>query len=756
MGKQAPPARAAPSLAKALRNARGSLLFATWTSSQRCRNRGPFCTPIRGPFCTPIDSAGSVLRTVADGSRDPLIAFDAQYRVTLSNAAATRLIGRSERDVVGHLIWNVALGIHWAGPGTPGAQAACDIVPTGSGLRQETAGQTLRSLRWAVHPFLDEVGRVVGGFCIRHGSDVTTDADRQLRESERRFRDFVESASDWFWETDHELCYRYLSERYQDATGLSPEHRLGCRRGQFRLHGPEDGDWRAHLADLEARRPFRDFIFAYLDNRGARRVAKVSGRPVFDESGTFTGYRGVGCDITLEMEAEKRIRFLAQHDALTNLPNRALLKDRLEQVLATARRMQRSLAVLCVDLDEFKTVNDTLGHAAGDALLCETARRMRDATRDMDTVARVGGDEFIVVQAESRGWEDAKDLAQRLIARLDEPFELSGERARCGASIGISLYPSDGGNADELIRNADLALYRAKAAGRNNFCFYLLSMNEDVRKRRQIEDDLRVALERNVLQLYYQPLVDLRTGRVVALEALLRWPHPLRGMIPPSTFIGIAERSGLILKIDRWVLREACNQAQAWRQVGLGVERVAVNVSAQQMARTDLVEILENALGTSGLPAGCLEIEFTESVLLTDTETVSKSLAAVDALRISLSLDDFGTGYSSLIYLRRFPVSKVKIDRSFVSNMCTDADDAAIVRAILSLGHSLGLDVVAEGVETQEQFDHLCKAGCDKAQGYFIAKPMRSADCEAFLRQHRAGKAASRSAPSRPLALLGN
>jgi len=692
---------------------------------------------------------GSILRSVAEASRDPLIAFDAQCRVILCNAAATRMVGRSERDAVGRLIWNVAPGLRWSAPRPPSADFGPWTAEDCQGVG-ETAEAPLQSVQWSLRPILDEAGRVVGGIAIHRGSGVPAEIERRLRESEQRFRDFVESASDWFWETDHNLCYCYLSERYQEATGLAPESRLGRRRGDYRLTGIEDGDWVTHMADLEARRPFRDFIFAYLDNSGARRVAKVSGRPVFDENGTFTGYRGVGCDITLEMEAEKRIRYLAQRDALTGLPNRLLLKDRLEQVLATAKRMRRRLAILCIDLDDFKMVNDTLGHAAGDALLCEAARRMQHSTRAMDTVARPGGDEFIVVQAEIHGWEDAKGLAQRLIALLDKPFEIAGERVHCGASIGVSLYPGDGDSADVLIRHADLALYRAKAAGRNNLCFFLPSMNDDVRERRQLEEELRGALERDELRLFYQPLVDLKTGRIVGVEALLRWPHPVRGMVPPSTFIAIAERSGLILQIDRWVLREACRQAQAWREIGLGVERVAINLSAMQLSRPDLVEKLERALGTTGLPGECLEIEITESVLLTDTDTVAKTLAAVDALGISLSVDDFGTGYSSLIYLRRFPVSKVKIDRSFVGSMCTNADDAAIVRAILSLGHSLGLDVVAEGVETQEQFDYLRQLGCDKAQGYLVARPMSSVDCEAFLRRAKAEDAAPRQGTSHP------
>jgi diguanylate cyclase (GGDEF)-like protein/PAS domain S-box-containing protein len=680
----------------------------------------------------PLRDHVSLIRSIAEASHDPLVVFDAGRQVALCNAAALRLIGSSADEVVGQPLCRVLAGIDCRDcPHAAGGRCLHAARPAASADPGATPGNV--GSPWTLHPLHSSCGALTGGFCTHQASRWSEDVERQLRHSERRFRDFVECASDWFWETDRDLCYSYLSERYQDATGLPPESRLGHRRGDFRLAGPDDGDWLSHLADLEARRPFRDFAFAFLDAGGARRVAKVSGRPVFDDNGAFSGYRGVGRDITAEVEAEKQIRFLAQHDPLTGLPNRSLLKDRLNQVVATARRMRRKLAVHCIDLDDFKIVNDTLGHAAGDALLRETARRMRENCREMDTVARLGGDEFTVVQAETHAWEDAQTLARRLIQVLSEPIEICGEQIYCGASIGISLFPDDGTEADELLRRADLALYKAKAGGRNNFCFFLPSMNDEVRERRAIEDDLREAMKRNGLQLHYQPQIDLSTGRLIGLEALLRWQHPTRGLVPPSTFVPIAERSGLILKIDRWVLREACAQAKRWLDEGLNAGRVAVNLSALQLARPDLVDQLAATLAETQLAPDQLEIEITESVLLTDTDAVAQTLAAVHRMGVRLAVDDFGTGYSSLTYLRRFPVQKVKIDQSFVRNLNTDADNASIARAIISLGHSLGLQVVAEGVETREQINYLRNAGCDQAQGYFIAKPMSAAACGTFL-----------------------
>lgn len=684
-----------------------------------------------------IAGNNALLRQIASASHDAVLVFDARWRVSLCNGAASRLLDLPEHEAIGRPVWEVAPGIvSYEQVAALAAPVTADREGGGEGPASGHHGIVQPGPAWFVQPLLDEKGEVAGALCLHPGAGLSGEIERQLRESHRRFRDFAESASDWFWETDRDLCYSYVSERYQEATGLLPESRIGRRRGDFRLAGPDDGDWLAHLADLEARQPFRDFTFAYLDARGRRRVARVSGRPVFDESGTFSGYRGVGRDITSEVEAQNRIRFLAQHDALTGLPNRTLLTERLQQALAAARRRAHGdLALLCIDLDDFKLVNDALGHAAGDALLCELAQRMREAVRENDIVARLGGDEFAVVQAETHGWEDARALAERLIAHLCEPVEIAGEQVHCGASIGISFFPTDGAEADELIRNADLALYKAKAAGRNTFCCYLPAMNEEVQKRRLVEDDLRDALNRNSFVLHYQPQVDLSTGRLVGIEALLRLRDRDGVLLAPGSFMSVAERSGMIVRIDQWALREACCQAKAWSDAALLTERIAVNLSPVHLARPDLVTDLIAMLEEIGLPAHRLALEITESVLLTDTDAVARTLAAVHALGVELVVDDFGTGYSSLTYLRRFPVQKVKIDLAFVRNVCSNPSDASIARAIISLGHSLGLQVVAEGVEAAEQLDYLRNAGCDQAQGYHIAMPMSSEACEAFLRE---------------------
>jgi diguanylate cyclase (GGDEF)-like protein/PAS domain S-box-containing protein len=669
-----------------------------------------------------MGSEGYSLRTLTDDARDAFIALDSWWRVTGCNEAALRALGKTNGDIIGVPLTELLPAIQ---------QSAIDdaIADAKSGIDPVTIDQ------WCLRPLRDTTRN--------HGitpRDLIEDrraaiAETQAREVDSRFQDFVELAADWFWETDADLRYKYLSAQYQTATGLSPESRLGYRRGEFRLDGPDDGNWSAHLTDLAAHRPFRDFRFAYLDATGQRRIALMSGRPVFDETGTFAGYRGVGRDITEEFRTRKQLEFLAHHDSLTGLPNRVTLKDRLERTLAAARRSGTGVAVLSVDLDDFKIVNDTLGHSAGDMLLCEGARRMTEVLREMDTVARVGGDEFTIIQAESNGWQAASAAASRLIDRLTQTIEVGGEKVQCGASIGISLYPEDGQNVEELLRHADLALYKAKAKGRNSFCFFVPEMNEEVSKRHLIENQLVQAQHDGSLFLQYQPQVEIKTGRIVGLEALVRWMRPGHGLVNPCDFIPIAERSGLIIDIDRWVLRVACSQARAWSDAGLFSGRIAVNLSAVLLSRAGVVDEIRGMLEETRLPPERLEIEITESVLLIDTETVAATLAALTDMGIALALDDFGTGYSSLTYLRRLPVQKVKIDRSFVSNVDNDPEDAVITRAIISLGHSLGLSVVAEGVEHRDHMTFLSEGGCDHAQGYFLARPLSSQDCERYLEQ---------------------
>ena len=429
-------------------------------------------------------------------------------------------------------------------------------------------------------------------------------------------------------------------------------------------------------------------------------------------------------DITERKRAEVRIAFMAHHDALTSLPNRVLLRLRMSEMLARIRCTGRGVATLCIDLDNFKMVNDTLGHPLGDLLLQQVAGRVRDHLRETDMVARFGGDEFAVLQADVAAPEEVRSLAQRLLAVIAEPYDLDGHTVTVGASIGIALAPGDGDDVDRLLKNADLALYRAKADGKGTFRFFEAEMDARAQARRLLEGEFRAALQARAFDVHYQPLVDLSSGEVSGFEALLRWPHPERGMIPPVEFIPIAEETGLIGGLGAFVLARACADAMRWP----AHVRVAVNLSPLQFRTGNLLQVVTDALARSGLPAKRLELEITEGLLLERSEHVLATLHALRALGVRISMDDFGTGYSSLSYLRSFPFDKIKIDRSFVRDLGSSADSQAIVRAIISLGTSLGITITAEGVETEHDLACLKAEGCNEGQGYLFARAQPQAE----------------------------
>jgi diguanylate cyclase (GGDEF)-like protein/PAS domain S-box-containing protein len=424
-------------------------------------------------------------------------------------------------------------------------------------------------------------------------------------------------------------------------------------------------------------------------------------------------------DVTERKQAEARIAYLAQHDALTSLPNRVLFHDRLKEALDHVRRTGRPLAVHCIDLDHFKSVNDTLGHPIGDQLLREVAGRLKQHLTESCLVARLGGDEFAVIQPDILHPNEASDLAARLISALSAHYEIHGNEVIVGASVGIALAPGDGDDSDALLRNADMALYRAKAEGRGAAHFFEPEMDRRIQARRVLELDLRKAFTNGEFQLYYQPLMNLQQDRICGFEALLRWQHPTRGMVPPGEFISLAEEIGLIGPLGEWVLRQACAEAARWPDD----LRIAVNLSPAQFRNRSVVQAVLTALAYSRLKPQRLELEITESVLLADTEINLAILHKLREIGVRISMDDFGTGYSSLSYLRSFPFDKIKIDRSFVNDIADRPDCMAIIHAVVGLGTSLGISTTAEGVETQEQLDRLRAEGCTEAQGFLFSPP---------------------------------
>jgi len=455
-------------------------------------------------------------------------------------------------------------------------------------------------------------------------------------------------------------------------------------------------------------------------------------------------------DITERRRAEARIAYMAHHDALTGLPNRLLFRERMEQELGRLDRKGGWLAVLCLDLDHFKNVNDTLGHPAGDMLLQAVAQRLRACVREPDTVARLSGDEFAILLPACDQPGAVKTLADRLLKAISAPYDIEGHRVVVTASIGAALVPGDGDNADELLKNADMALYRAKTDGRAAFRFFEAEMHARLQTRLALEMDLREAAEKGQLEVFYQPLFDLTLGRVSGFEALLRWHHPERGLVSPVQFIPLAEETGLILPIGEWVLRRACAEAMRWPEH----VKVAVNLSARQFRSPNLIEAISAALAESGMPANRLELEITESVLLQDDEAVLALLHRLRGLGLRIALDDFGTGYSSLSYLRTFPFDKIKIDQSFVREMDARPDCAAIVNAVAGLAVSLGMAVTAEGVETAEQLQRLREAGCTEVQGYLVGRPRPAAETTGML--DAVIGPAGQAAGQRRAALLGS
>jgi diguanylate cyclase (GGDEF)-like protein len=439
---------------------------------------------------------------------------------------------------------------------------------------------------------------------------------------------------------------------------------------------------------------------------------------------------------------ENRLNHLALHDDLTALPNRLMLNQRLDQALSRHRRAGTKLAVLFMDLDRFKVINDSLGHEAGDDLLCRVAERLRAQSREGDTVARVGGDEFVVLVENHENMMDVSACAQRLIEQLSVPYALGRTNCHVTASIGISIFPADGNDSQSLLKAADVAMYRAKQAGRNNYLFYSPVMNEHTVERLELESDLRHALERGEFLLHYQPKVELETGSIIGVEALLRWKHPLHGLVPPMDFISLAEETGLIAPIGEWALATACARNKAWQDEGLAKMSVAVNLSARQFADPMLLPKLKRIIGESGLDPSCLELEITESMVMSHPAEAVAVLESLKSIGVQIAIDDFGTGYSSLAYLKRFPIDTIKVDRSFIRDIATDSGDKKITRAIIAMAHSMKIKVVAEGVETWDQLAFLRAQKCDAVQGFLLFRPLPEEEVAGTLARNQRDAAA--------------
>jgi diguanylate cyclase (GGDEF)-like protein/PAS domain S-box-containing protein len=740
----------------------------------------------------------------------------------------------------------------------------------------------------------------------------TTKAAKQaprdaLRRCEERMKSLLELSTEWYWEQDENYRFTLIIGASLAQAGFDPRAHLGTTRwGPDAVPLGDGGSWDRHMAALEARQPFAEFVFRRVDAQGEMRYISSSGQPMFD-GGRFTGYRGIAKDVTASLraeqllrlehmvarcvagagtaaaalkevirsvcetqgwecgryfgrddtgavlvmgefwhvpspgldgfieqsrgityapgagligqvwqtgkpmwvtdigkdarlskgiarqagmhgtfifpvvsegrpigvlsfhssrvrepedrllqavgvigsqigqflerkQAEERIEYLATHDGLTGLPNRVMFSQLLSLAIQSARRYDRRFAVLFMDLDRFKFVNDTLGHEAGDKLLQEMSRRFKDVLRASDVVARLGGDEFVVLLQEANEPEQVATAARKLISAALRPVVVLDQECRVTASIGICLYPADGEDEQALMKNADIALYHAKEEGKNNFQFYSKDIKEHSIERLALETGLRRALERDEFSLHYQARLDLQTRSITGVEALLRWQHPELGMVPPAKFLPVAEETGVIVPIGRWVLKTACAQNVAWQREGLPPVCLAVNLSARQFGEPDLLDDVAAALRQSGMKAELLELELTESMVMQSAERAARVLGALKGLGVRIAIDDFGVGYSSLANIRRFPIDTLKVDRSFIRDLAGSAENRAITEAIIAMGKTLSLTVVAEGVETSEQQSYLRSHACDALQGYYFSRPVPHEQFASFLRNHAAAR----------------
>ncbi len=687
-------------------------------------------------------------RLLLDGSPEAIFGVDTQGVCTFVNPACLSMLGYTEDELIGHCLHPL---IHHTHPdGRPYPKEECHVrrstlqgksVHVDSEVHWRKDGTSFPVEYWSQPMYRN--GELIGS--VVNFIDITERkrAEEALRESEARFRAMAEHSADWIWSLDLHGRRIYSNQRGAANLGLTDEEFL-ARDCKSLLH-PDDLMLFRETIDTatNAGQGWTNVVLRWRHRNGQYRTLESNASPLFDDAGKLMGFQGVDRDITERRQAEERIEFLAHHDALTGLPNRILLRDRFEHAVAMSERARSRVAMLYIDLDNFKVVNDTLGHAAGDQLLLEVMARLSRCTRESDTISRQGGDEFILLLNNVSDLETVERIANDILGQLAEPVEINGHVLNAASSIGIAIYMDDGSDFDSLLQKADAAMYNAKGAGRNTYRFFNEQMNVQAHEHLLLQNRLHQALFRAEFYLLYQPQLETRTGRVIGVEALLRWKNPELGEVVPARFIPVAEECGLIVPIGAWVLEEACRHAQSLRQAGWPDLSMSVNLSAMQFRRAGLIETVSGALERSGLPAHLLELELTESILLQDVENNLEMVRQLKSLGVRLSIDDFGTGYSSLSYLKRFAVDRLKIDRSFVRDISTDPDDAAIVRAVIQLARSLRLGIIAEGVETQEQLAFLREEGCDEMQGFLFSRPLRPHALKLFLRDHLAGSVAT-------------
>lgn len=667
-----------------------------------------------------------LLSAVVTGSTDAIFVKDLNGIYLLANQAASTFVGKPVTDIMGH-------DDAFIFPEDIAAQITAidkSIMNSGQIQTHEESLTTLSNESMTFHvtkgPMMDHNGQVSGIFGIAHNITARKKRELALMESEARF-------STVFYENPLAIAIsHYPSGKFIDVNEAFLQL-FGYTRDEVIEHTSfELNSWlypeekKQLFSSLNEHKQIKNYELMFKKKSGETGSLLISAE-LIDIGGQQCVLRMLS-DITEKKKSERVIDFLSHHDALTGLPNRLLVRDRAEQAMVSAKRKGQKVAFLFMDLDNFKSVNDSLGHASGDILLDAVSHRLLNIIRGSDTVSRFGGDEFLIILSQITPDDSISVVCTKILDEIAKPVNVDGHSLFITSSIGVTVYPDDGTDFDTLLRKADSAMYSAKEAKGNTYRFFDSQMNSYAMEQIELRNGLRLALEHNEFVLHYQPQIELASGAVIGAEALIRWQHPKWGLLPPGKFIAIAEESGLIVPIGEWALREACRQAIVWQEMGLSDLVVAVNLSAIQFQRGNLEETVISALSESGLEPQYLELELTESILIGDTEKVLQTVQRLKALGIKLSLDDFGTGYSSLSYLKRFAVDKVKIDQSFIREMDKNSSDTSIVRAVIQMSKSLGLRTIAEGVEEEHLVKYLRLYHCDEAQGYYYSKPIPSED----------------------------
>ena len=665
-----------------------------------------------------------LLRALIDNMPDYIYVKDAGSRFVVANRALAKLVGaKNPEDLLGKSDVDYF-------PKELAASFLFDeqaILQSGQQLsnEEEKSADAKGNAKWTSTlkvPLRNRQGEVVG--IIGIGRDITKrkQAEQALRTSEKRYRLLFERNMAAVFHTTLEGRVLECNHAAARIFGFDSLEEVLALPVTSLYHTASDRE--AFLRKLQSEKSLTNHEMKFRRKNGDSVCVMVNASLVDDDSGIASIVEGTFIDITERKVAEERVQFLAYYDALTGLPNRALLQDRLSKALASARRRKEKVAILFLDLDRFKDINDSLGHSLGDLLLQNVAERLKRCAREQDTVARLGGDEFLIVLTNVKEIADASVAAERFMDAMTAGFVIQGHSLSISCSVGISMFPEHGTDSEILIKNADAAMYRAKESGRNNFRFFTEDMNAQAVERLTLENGLRLALDKKELFLVYQPQVDIVSGKIIGLEALLRWQHPTLGLVPPDKFIRIAENCGLIVPIGEWVLRTACSQARKWQDEGIPAVSVAVNVSAVQFRQEGFCELIRRVLHETGLAPQYLELELTEGLLLANADVTFSVLQELTDMGLTLAIDDFGNGYSNFTYLRQFRVSKLKIDRSFIRDVAVNPDYVAITTAIISMAKSLNLKVIAEGVEDEAQMSFLRAHQCDEIQGYYFSKPL--------------------------------